>query len=74
MNTIDTKEWVALESNKIEASNPNIGAVPEQARKPWNKHVNPNWCQRLLSNPFAHAVLAEVTKLAAVIASLVAIL
>jgi hypothetical protein len=27
-NTIDTKEWVASESNKTEASNPSIGAVP----------------------------------------------
>jgi hypothetical protein len=27
MNLKDTKEWVALESNKIEASNPSIGAI-----------------------------------------------
>ena len=27
-NIKDTKEWVALESNKTEASNPSIGAVP----------------------------------------------
>ena len=27
-NIIDTKEWVAPKSNKIEASNPSIGTVP----------------------------------------------
>jgi hypothetical protein len=33
-NTIDTKEWVAPESNKIEASNPSIGAVPVTTSDP----------------------------------------
>ena len=33
-NIIDTKEWVAPESNKTEASNPSTGAVPVTTSDP----------------------------------------
>jgi hypothetical protein len=37
MNITDMKEWVAPESNKIEASNPNIGIVPITTSDPHSR-------------------------------------